>query len=328
MATTVEPDSSAGDIPLAEAIAALERMGRVALSPGSKIDVTTQQLLLPDDGGFPEGSQAERFSAAHVRYRALIEKIPAVTFMAALDESVHELYISPQIENLLGFSQAQWLADPFLWYRQLHPDDRAEWGAAFARTCSTGVNFKSEYRLHARDGHIVWIHGECQLITDHKGRPILLMGIAFDITERKLAEQRLQESNRALELAVRAERNALAGLRGAQAELTELNRSLEDRVAQRTSELEAAHAKLIQVARQAGMAEVASGVLHNVGNFLNTVNVRTSLVQDKIKRSRISGFDRVCQVLDEHSGNLGAFLASDERGVFCLITSASSPVTS
>ncbi len=234
--------------------------------------------------------------------------------MAALDDSVHELYVSPQIEALLGFSQEQWLQDPFLWYRQLHPDDQGAWGAAFARTCSTGVNFKSEYRLIARDGHVVWIHGECQLINDQNGRPILLLGIAFDITERKLAEEKLQESNRALELAVRSERDALAGLQKAQAELTELNHSLENRVALRTNELEAAHAKLVEVARQAGMAEVASGVLHNVGNFLNTVNVRASLVHDKIKRSRITGFDRICQMLEEHSGDLGQFLANDERG--------------
>ena len=73
-----------------------------------------------------------------VRYRTLVEGIPAVTFMAALDEGDNEFYVSPQIEVMLGFTQEEWLGDPFLWYRQLHPDDRQRWGTEFARTCASG----------------------------------------------------------------------------------------------------------------------------------------------------------------------------------------------
>src|ERR1700722_7061029 len=109
---------------------------------------------------FPDLSQPWN---AELRYRALVEKIPAVTFMAALDETVHDLYISPQIEALLGFSQKEWLDDAFLWYYQLHPEDRARWASEFARTCATGVQFRSDYRLIARDGRVVWVHGECQI---------------------------------------------------------------------------------------------------------------------------------------------------------------------
>ena len=64
-----------------------------------------------------------------------MEKLPAVTFMAALDAGVNSLYVSPQIETLLGFTQKQWLEDPVLWYRQLHPDDRERWHTEFALTC-------------------------------------------------------------------------------------------------------------------------------------------------------------------------------------------------
>ena len=55
------------------------------------------------------------------RYRSLVEHIPAVTFMAALDEEINELYVSPQIETLLGFSQKEWLENPVLWYNQPAP---------------------------------------------------------------------------------------------------------------------------------------------------------------------------------------------------------------
>ena len=95
-----------------------------------------------------------------LRYRSLVEKLPVVTFMASLNDTLQELYISPQIEVLLGFTQAEWLDNPILWFRQLHPDDRERWVAEFSRTCSTGAHFRAEYRLFARDGRIVWVQGE------------------------------------------------------------------------------------------------------------------------------------------------------------------------
>ncbi|HWA98862.1 MAG TPA: PAS domain S-box protein, partial [Pirellulales bacterium] len=133
------------------------------------------------------------------KYRSLVENIPAVTFMAALDEGNNEFYVSPQIETLLGFSQQEWLGDPFLWYRQLHPDDRQRWGEEFARTCASGVNFSSEYRFRSRDGRDVWVHGEARVARDDQGRPLFLQGIAFDITESKQAEQALRRSAEELE---------------------------------------------------------------------------------------------------------------------------------
>ena len=76
-----------------------------------------------------------------------MEKIPAVTFVAGLDDTVPELYVSPQIEAPLGFSQEEWIENPLLWYRQLHPDDRHRWAVEFANTCGTGAPFRSDYRL-------------------------------------------------------------------------------------------------------------------------------------------------------------------------------------
>src|ERR1700719_2936865 len=90
---------------------------------------------------------AAQLRKAEARYRTLVEEIPAVTFMAALDDGINELYVSPQIETMLGFSQKQWLEDPVLWYRQLHPDDRVRWHTEFAQTCSRGSHFRSEYRF-------------------------------------------------------------------------------------------------------------------------------------------------------------------------------------
>jgi PAS domain S-box-containing protein len=162
---------------------------------------------------------------AEARYRTLVEEIPAVTFMAALDEGANELYVSPQIEDLLGFSQQEWLEDPVLWFKQLHPDDRDRWHIEFAQTCSTAKPFRSVYRFLARDGHVVWVQGEAKVFRDDDGRPLFLQGVAFDITGMKKAEEELTRLNATLEERV-AERTAVAEQRAQ--ELTRSNAALED----------------------------------------------------------------------------------------------------
>jgi PAS domain S-box-containing protein len=172
-----------------------------------------------------ERRQAEaQLRKMEARYRTLVEGIPAVTFMAALDEGVNELYVSPQIEELLGFTQKEWLENPVLWFTQLHPDDRGRWHAEFARTCSTGEPFGSVYRFISRDGRQVWVHGEAQVVRDADGRPLFLQGVAFDITGIKQAEQELKTLNQTLERRV-AERTAVAEQRSQ--ELARSNAALE-----------------------------------------------------------------------------------------------------
>ena len=142
------------------------------------------------------------------RYRTLVEGIPAVTFMAALDEGVNELYVSPQIEELLGYSQQEWLENPILWYTQLHPEDRLRWHTEFAHTCATGEPFRSVYRFISRDGRVVWVHGEAKVVRED-GKPLFLQGVAFDVTGIKQAQEELQALNQTLEERV-AERTAVA----------------------------------------------------------------------------------------------------------------------
>src|SRR5262249_5220795 len=97
--------------------------------------------------------------------------------------------VSPHIEQLLGYTQDEWLEDPFLWYFRLHPDDRILWNDEFARGCRTGGPFKAECRFLARDGHVVWVHGEARIVKDDRGRPMFLQGVAFDITDSKRAQE-------------------------------------------------------------------------------------------------------------------------------------------
>src|SRR6185312_3500172 len=80
------------------------------------------------------------------RYRVLVEQIPAVVFMAYLDGSIAEAYVSPQIEQALGFSQEEWIEDPVRWYRQIHPDDKQRWSEEAAAMFVSGDSLRSAYR--------------------------------------------------------------------------------------------------------------------------------------------------------------------------------------
>ncbi|KAA6178840.1 DAHL domain-containing protein [Pseudomonas marginalis] len=92
------------------------------------------------------------------------------------------------------------------------------------------------------------------------------------------------------------------------------NEGLEQRVEERTRELRDAQSELLDSARQAGMAEIATNVLHNVGNVLNSVNVSADLVTRKLRASKALGLGKAMQMINEHPHDLGAFLMEDEKG--------------
>jgi PAS domain S-box-containing protein len=141
----------------------------------------------------PRADAEERLRHAEARFRTLVEQIPAVTFMAVLGQGKNEIYVSPHIEHMLGYTQEQWLSDPFLWYYRLHPDDRRLWNEEFARGCRTGGPFRADCRFLSRDDRVVWVHGEARLVRDEVGRPMFLQGIAFDISEIKKAQEQMLE---------------------------------------------------------------------------------------------------------------------------------------
>ena len=135
---------------------------------------------------------------AELRYRALVEQIPAVVYMDVADTEGTCLYISPQVEPILGYTPADWLVDPHLWQKILHPDDFAAALKDIGDLLVAGGS-SIEYRLIARDGRTVWIHDNAQLLKDDQDQPRYVQGVLFDITERKLAEQEREALIRELE---------------------------------------------------------------------------------------------------------------------------------
>jgi signal transduction histidine kinase len=85
-------------------------------------------------------------------------------------------------------------------------------------------------------------------------------------------------------------------------------------VRERTAQLRGAQAQLVDAARQAGMAEIATNVLHNVGNVLNSVNVSANMVAQKVRGSKATGLPKAVALMRDHAGDLGDFLTTDARG--------------
>jgi two-component system NtrC family sensor kinase len=93
-----------------------------------------------------------------------------------------------------------------------------------------------------------------------------------------------------------------------------LYEELEQRVQQRTRELHETQAELVGTARRAGMAEIATNVLHNVGNILNSVNVSAEVVRSRLRASNVPDLSRAVKLMDEHAADLGDFITRDRKG--------------
>lgn len=133
----------------------------------------------------------KRLGSAETRYRTLVEHAPAVIYIDAADEVSSAVYMSSQIESILGYAPEEWLADPELFMKLLHPGDRERVLDESRRTNETGETFSMEYRLIARGGRTVWVHDEALLVRDEEGRPLYWHGVMTDVTERKGLEMRL-----------------------------------------------------------------------------------------------------------------------------------------
>ncbi|CAN5625167.1 hypothetical protein BH24ACT26_BH24ACT26_21040 [soil metagenome] len=134
---------------------------------------------------------------AESKYRDLIEQLPGVVYTATPGSEGIWTYVSPQLQNLLGFSPQEWMADPRLWLERLHPDDRHRVVAAEdAALLAEAGRANDEYRLVARDGRPVWVRDEATLVTDSDGRPSFFRGVLFDITEHKALEDQLRQSQK------------------------------------------------------------------------------------------------------------------------------------
>jgi PAS domain S-box-containing protein len=213
---------------------------------------------------------------AGARYKALVEQIPAVIFVAPMDAGVGEAWVSPHIETTLGFTQEEWLNDPILWYRQIHPEDQKRWNVEAADLFLTGRALQSVYRVMARDGHAVWFHCHAKMVRTEEGRPWFIHGVGFDISDLKRAEEELRKAHA----------------------------ELEQRVEQRTAELATANAELERKAEDlarsnADLEQFSYSVSHDLQEPIRNVAIFGELLQRRYRGALDEEADRFLSILVE-----------------------------
>ncbi len=126
---------------------------------------------------------------SEAKFRRLVAHLPSVVYINALGDTSTTLYVSPQIEAMLGYTPQEWLANPQSWSKALHPEDCEYVMKQAALTDKENKPFDMEYRMIARDGRLVWVHDEIVLVNDLEDQPQFWQGIMLDITEQKRAEE-------------------------------------------------------------------------------------------------------------------------------------------
>ena len=124
------------------------------------------------------------------RFRSLVEQLPLSVYIDRLDDVSSNVYTSPQIESMLGYSAVEWAENDDLFVQLLHPEDRERVLAAHHRTHTTREPLFIEYRLRTRDGRYLWVQDEARVVAD--GGEFVLQGYLLDITARREAEEQLR----------------------------------------------------------------------------------------------------------------------------------------
>jgi PAS domain S-box-containing protein len=176
--------------------------------------MATERSREQEERGSPTESddpyEAER------RYRLLVEQLPAIIYMDAVDEYSTNIYTSPQIDKILGIPREEWVTDRELWVKQMHPDDRDRVLRENDESNRTGNPFRTEYRLLTRDGRELWFRDEAVVVRDENGDPWFWRGVMTDITEIKRTEEKLTESLEILKRTIEQRRALLSRLEQAQ----------------------------------------------------------------------------------------------------------------
>ncbi len=160
--------------------------GRPTLLRGLMVDVTKHRVVEEERRGAEE------------RFRAVVERLPAVVYLEAIEEDPGAprplLYVSPQLESIMGFTTQEWLANPAARSDRFVADDLERVQTERRRVEEAGEPFSAEYRMLARDGRTVWFRDEAVLVRDGEDRPVFWQGIMYDVTRQRESEALARET--------------------------------------------------------------------------------------------------------------------------------------
>jgi PAS domain S-box-containing protein len=145
-----------------------------------------------DPGARPELER--RLADLEASYQALLERLPGVVYTLGPRAPNPVLYISSQLEALLGERAADWIGNADIWTRLVHPEDAGWVAEECERTNQTGEPFVAEYRMCTRDGQVRWVRDEAVLVRGGDGRPLFWQGILTDLTATQQAAARLAQA--------------------------------------------------------------------------------------------------------------------------------------
>jgi PAS domain S-box-containing protein len=228
---------------------------------------------------------------AESRYQLLVERLPVIVYLSPVERVTNTVYVSPQIQSILGYTPEEWLADPHFWQTRLHPEDRDRVVQIVENSGATGEPSIMEYRMFARDERLVWFHDQAVLVRDERGQPLFWQGLKVDITKRKQDEEEILKLNAELE-------------RRVQARTTELQRALRARdefLASMSHELRTPLNAILGLSES--LAEMTAGPLNEkqqryVSTIRESGNHLLSLINDILDLARIDAGQIVLNITE------------------------------
>jgi diguanylate cyclase (GGDEF)-like protein/PAS domain S-box-containing protein len=167
------------------------------LVQGTRLFVDKKVMRTAGDRSWPDDEVKkflDQLSAGGHDYRRLVERLPVIVYTAEMGEHGRWRYISPQVEEILGYKSEEFIRDPGLWVSLLHPEDRERVLSSETVDHLGSRNTPPvEYRMHTRGGEVVWMHDEAVLEPDEEGIPVW-HGVLYDVSERKNTENELQRA--------------------------------------------------------------------------------------------------------------------------------------
>jgi diguanylate cyclase (GGDEF)-like protein/PAS domain S-box-containing protein len=209
-----------------------DAVGRIESSGPVDVPAGDYGLLLQE---FRSGRELLR--QAEDRFKLLVETIPGVAYIAEPGEHGAWIYISPRLQELLGYAPEEWIAEPERWIGLIHPDDRrktledeAGW------TATTGGVHVGEYRLRGSDGRYRWIRDAATARPGDEPGKAVWFGVLSDITESRDAQEALRDSEQLLRSVLETARDAFVAIDGA-GRLLEWNRRAETMFGRRRADV-------------------------------------------------------------------------------------------
>jgi PAS domain S-box-containing protein len=228
----------------------------------------------------------------HDLFRTLLDNFPDAIYFKDLESRFVRLSRSKAVRSMNIV---------LAWYREEHPDAPPEELPSHLQSVENFSEWligKTDFDTYAKERAQTAYDDEQNII--RTGEPIVAR-----IEKTPQADGRITWCI-STKLPWRDKEGRIVGTFGVSKDITALKNA--------EAELESAHQRLLETSRLAGMAEVASDVLHNVGNVLNSVNVSCSLTIDRVKASKISGLAKTAALIEENRGRLGEFFTNDPRG--------------